>query len=261
MKIGCHRGLAPLLVAMAVSWAGMAQAALFEDEEARRAVLELRQRVQQAEQERGQQAEENARLRRSLLDLQNQIEAVRAELARLRGTDEQLLRELAEVQRREKDAQQALAQRLQPLDERLRALEPQTVTVDGRELQVGAAERRDFDAAMAWFRSGDFARAQAAFLAFNRRHVDSAYTPSLLFWLGNAQYATRDYKEAVANFRAMLAAAPDHPRAPETWLAIANCQIELKDARAARRTLEDLVRLHPNSEAAQAGREGLARLR
>jgi hypothetical protein len=42
---------------------------------------------------------------------------------------------------------------------------------------------------------------------------------------------------------------------------MANSQIELKDPKASRRTLEDLVKAHPNSEAAAAGRERLARLR
>ena len=35
-------------------------------------------------------------------------------------------------------------------------------------------------------------------------------------------------------------------------LSIANCQIELKDTRAARATLESLVKTYPQSEAAQA---------
>ena len=82
-----------------------------------------------------------------------------------------------------------------------------------------------------------------------------------LFWLGNAQYATRNYKEAVANLRNMLTLAPDHARAPEALLCIANCQIELKDTPAARRTLEDLIRVYPQSEAAQAAKDRLARIR
>ncbi|HVE53150.1 MAG TPA: tol-pal system protein YbgF, partial [Ramlibacter sp.] len=41
----------------------------------------------------------------------------------------------------------------------------------------------------------------------------------------------------------------------------ANCQIELKDAASARRTLDDLVKAYPQSEAAVAARERLARLR
>ena len=83
----------------------------------------------------------------------------------------------------------------------------------------------------------------------------------MLFWLGNAQYGKREYKEAIASFRALLAAAPDHPRAPEALLSVANCQIELKDAKAARRTIDELLKTYPKSEAAQAGKERLASLK
>jgi len=59
----------------------------------------------------------------------------------------------------------------------------------------------------------------------------------------------------------MLTLAPDHARAPEAMLSIANCQIELKDPKAARRTLEDLIRIYPQSEATQAAKDRLARIR
>ena len=49
--------------------------------------------------------------------------------------------------------------------------------------------------------------------------------------------------------------------AAEALLAIANCQAELKDSKAARRTIEDLLKTYPKSEAAQAGRERLASLK
>jgi len=44
-------------------------------------------------------------------------------------------------------------------------------------------------------------------------------------------------------------------------LAVANSQIELKDIKSARRTLEDLVKAHPKTEAAAVARDRLARLR
>jgi tol-pal system protein YbgF len=81
------------------------------------------------------------------------------------------------------------------------------------------------------------------------------------FWLGNAQYGKRDYKDAIATFRAFVAGAPEHPRAPEAMLALANTQAELKDTRGARKTIDDLVKAYPRSEAAQAGKERLASLK
>jgi tol-pal system protein YbgF len=207
-----------------------AHAALFEDDEARRAILDLRQRVEAMREATNQRlTDENGQLRRSLLDLQSQIEAVRGDLARMTGQNEQLNRTLTELQQRQTE-----------VDDRLKKSEPSALGV---------------------FRAGQFAQAQTAFAGFVKAHPQSGYNPSALFWLGNAQYATRNYNEAIANFRSMLSLAPDHAKAPEAVLSIANCQIELKDTRAARRTLEDLTKAYPQSEAAQAGRERLARLK
>ena len=170
---------------------------------------------------------------------------MRGELGALRGRDEQLARTLSELQQRQKTAA--------GIDERLSKNEPSQVTVDGREFTADPTEKADFDAALALLRGGQFAQAQTAFAEFVKRYPQSGYNASALFWLGNAQYATRNYNEAIANFRSMLAAGARSPEAPEAVLSIANCQIELKDTRAARRTLEDLIKAYPQSEAAQAG--------
>ena len=245
-----------LAVALAAAslFTATAQAALFEDDEARRAILELRQRLDQQREELRRANEENAGLRRSLLELQNQIEAVRAEMARMRGSDEQLARDLADLQKRQRDIAQGV-------EDRLRKFEPVQVTVDGREFSADPAEQKEFEAALGAFRRGDFVAAQTGFADFARKYPSSGYKPTALFWLGNAQYANRDYRGAIANFRALLQQAPDHPRAPEAVLSIANCQIELKDNASAKRTLDDLVKAYPQSEAASAARERLARLR
>lgn len=249
------------MAAMLAASLSSAHAAIFEDGEARRAILEMRQRVdglqlsqQRSAEEVRKLGEENAQLRRSLLDLQTQIETLRAEQAKLNGQNEQLLRDVGELQRRQKDIAQGV-------DERLRQFEPIKVTVDGREFQADPAEKRDFEAALAVFRFGKFPDASVAFAAFVRQYPRSGYVPSARFWLGNAQYATREYKEAIGNFKQMLTEAPTHARAPEAALSIANCQIELKDTRTARKTLEDLLRAYPQSEAAVAAKERLSRLK
>ena len=78
-----------------------------------------------------------------------QLEAARAEMAKLRGSNEQLLREVSEVQRKQSDISQAM-------DDRLRKLEPQKVTLDGREFMADPEERRQYDEAFALLRAGDF---------------------------------------------------------------------------------------------------------
>lgn len=249
------RGLGLLVLAMSLGGlTGAANAALFEDDDARKAILDLRQRLEQTQSSIKSLGDENTVLRRSLLDFQAQIDALKAELTQDRGALERLARDVSDVQMRQKDVQSGL-------DERLRRFEPIKVSVDGREFMAEPAEKRDFESAMEVFRRGDFAAAQNVLAGFVQRYGQSGYMPSAMFWLGNAQYATKAYKESMANFQQMLVVAPAHPRAPEAMLAISNVQIELKDLKGARKTLEELVNAYPASETAATARDRLARLR
>lgn len=253
------RGLRGVAIASAAAFmVPAAQAGLFDDDEARRAILDIRKQIDQtAADSRTRQAELSEQinqLRRSLLDLNSQLEQTRAELAKMRGQDEQLTRDVAELQRKQSDLQQGL-------DDRVRKLEPQKATVDGKEFLADPEEKRQYDEAIAVLRKGDFAGAAAALVSFTKRYPASGFNDSALFWLGNAQYGRREYKEAITAFRTMVQTSPDHARAPEALLSIANCQVELKDAKAARRTLDELLKAYPKSEAAQAGRERLASLK
>ncbi len=240
-----------------------AQAALFGgDDEARRAILDLRQRLEQSqnanraliEQSTQAQTQSMAQLRSALLDLQGQIDRLKSELAQSLGAQERLARDLTELQLRQKDV-------LNTVDDRLRRFEPVPATIDGREVMVDPAEKTEFDKAMAFFRQADFPAAQTALSSFLLRYGSSAYVPSALFWLGNAQYANKAYKESMSNFQKLLSMAPNHPRAAEAMLAISNVQIELKDMKAARKTLEDLIAIYPQAETAGTARERLSRLR
>lgn len=263
VRMVCHqrvlRALAFVGIALCVA---PASAGLFDDEEARRAILDLRQRIETSSQaseqkisnESKRSSDEAEQLRRSLIELQNQLEATRADVAKLRGQNEQIARDVAEMQRKQKDD-------AQQLNERFRKLEPQRVTQDGREFLAENAEKRDFEAALAVFRKGEFANAEVVFVDFINRYPQSGYRPSALFWLGNAQYATKDYKDALVNFRTLVSQTPDHIRTPEAMLAIANCQSEIKDVKGARKTLEELIANHPATEAAAAAKERLARLK
>ena len=254
MRLDFKRHSLAALVAMSLLGLGSAQAALFEDDEARRAILDLRQRLEATNNALKAQADDNAQLRRVLVELQGQIDTMQAELSKSRGAQEQLTRDVSDLQLRQRDAQTGL-------EERLRKFEPATVSLDGREFQVDPAEKREYDATMDIFRKGDFAAAQAGLQRFLQRYPQTGYLPSALFWLGNASYAVKDYKASMAQFRQMLTVAPTHARASEALLAISNVQIELKDTKAARKTLEDLIKAYPQSDVAQAARDRLPKLR
>ena len=182
-------------------------------------------------------------------------------LAVTKGQDDTLRTAVQGLDAKVQGLEARLSATAQGLDERFRTVEPVKVTLDGREFMAEQAEKRDFEAALALFRKAEFSGAKTAFFDFLSRYTRSGYLPSALFWLGNAQYATRDYTAAMVNFRALIANAPDHQRTPEAVLSVANCQLELKDSRGARKTLQDLVSAYPKSEAAVAARERLALLK
>ena len=265
-----------------------AQASIFNDDEARKAIVDLRSRVtamdeaakarlaeaqtanaqalarqtaqltQQMNQQMNQQTvafEEIVQsLKRSILDLNGQIEGLKGELARMRGSHEQLARDLAEVQKRQRDLTQAN-------DERFTRLEPIKVALDGQDFLAAPEEKRAFEEAVGLMRAGDFDKAVNAFSALLRRYPASGYADSARFWAANALYGKREYKEAVLAFRSFVSAAPRHPRAPEALLALANSQAEMKDRPGARKTIDELMKTYPQSEAAQAGKERLATLK
>ena len=220
-----------------------ANAALFEDTDARRAILELRERVER-------QGEQIQNFQRSLREQQNQFEALRAETARLRGEKEELTQELRRAQ-----------ELSQGVDDRLKKFEPTKVKIDGVEFVAEPAETKAYEDALAVFRKGEFGAASTAFNDFIKRNPKSGYVLPSLFWLGNAQYASRDYNTAIKNFNTLLSKAPNHLRAPEAMLSVANCQLELKDIKAARKTLADVVKTYPHTEAAAAASERLAKLK
>ena len=223
-----------------------AHAALFGDDEARKAIIDLRAKVDGVQQSKAETS--------AVLTLSNQNDALKQEISRLNGQIEVLSNEVQNLQQRQKDF-------YVDLDNRLRKLEPQVVAVDGKDAMVGQSEQNAYDNALALFKAGDYKKSGSSFADFIQRYPDSAYAPSAQYWIGNAYYAQRDYKNAIAAQQALLKKYPDNPKAADALLNIASSQVELKDRPAAKKTLESLVAKFPNAPAAQTAKERLANFR
>jgi tol-pal system protein YbgF len=254
---------------LGLCWPQPSQAALFEDEDARRAIIDLRARINEQGRTIDALRSQIDEIQRSLderigqrvdpalrgnLDLQNQLEVMRQELAKLRGQIELQANELATTQRRQRDL-------YADVDSRVKRFEPTQVQIDGKTVSMDPVERRGYESALALFRAGDFRGAQNAFQAFVTQYPDSAYLPNSLFWIGSAQFALKDYKAAIATHEAFLAKHADHPRAPDAMLNLAYAQIESNDRKTARKTLETVVARYGDSPAAQAAKDRLSSLK
>ncbi|HJU70461.1 MAG TPA: tol-pal system protein YbgF [Paucimonas sp.] len=230
-----------------------AHAGLFDDDEARRAILEIRSRIDALQRDTNALHDDKAD-KAGALDLVNQNEQLRQEIAKLRGQVEMLTNELTSMQQRQKDF-------YVDLDSRLRKMEPQKMTIDGKEASVEQNEQKAYDAALASFKAGDYRNAGASFFDFLRRYPQSGYAASAQYWLGNTYYAQRDYRNAITAQQVVVKNYPDSPKAPDALLNIASCYTELKDKSTARKTLETLVAQYGDSPAAQTAKQRLTSLK
>ncbi|MES2106647.1 MAG: tol-pal system protein YbgF [Pseudomonadota bacterium] len=237
---------AAFIVALAPS---IASAGLFDDDEARKAILDLRTKVDAVSARLDTKADKS-----SVLDLANQNEQLRGEIAKLRGQIEVLTNDLANTQRRQQDF-------YVDLDNRVRKLEPKMMNVDGKEATVEINEQRAYDAALALYKSGDYKNAGAAFSAFLVNYPQSAFAGSAQYWMGNSYYAQRDCKNTIVAMQALVKNYPEHPKAPDAMLNISACHIELKDKAGAKKVLENLMKQYPDSEAAQAAKNRIGSLK
>ncbi|GGY13666.1 tol-pal system protein YbgF [Massilia dura] len=226
-----------------------ASAGVFDDDEARRAILDLRAKVEALSKDLASRMDTKAD-KTSTLDLIAQHEQTMQEIARLRGQVEVLQNEIEVASKRQKDL-------YADMDKRLRALEPRQVEIDGQTASVDQSEQNSYDAAMQQFKEGNYEGAATALQAFVRRYPGSAYAANAQYWLGNAYYANRDCKAAIVAQQAVVKNYPDSPKAADAMLNIASCQTELKAVNNAKKTLNELIKAYPNTAAARTAKERL----
>jgi tol-pal system protein YbgF len=247
-----HR-FSPLRAAAAACVAGIAfasmpaHAGLFDDDQARQAILDLRAKTDSL-------STQLSAAQRTILDQSNKIDQLNQQVATLRGQNEDMANQLATVQKQEKDY-------YTDLDTRLKKFEPQQETVDGMQGTVQPGETDSFNAASEQFRNGDFKNAATSFRSFIAKYPQSPYQPTAQYWLGNALYALKDYKGSTAVWQNVVKNYPQHPRAPEALLAIANNQMEQGQKAAAKRTLEQIVSQYGSSDVAQQAQSKLSQLK
>lgn len=246
-------GIASACLALAAIAPFQAHAGLLDDDEARKAIVELRAKVDAMARDLSARIDTKSD-KTSALEMLNQHEQTMQEIAKLRGQLEVLTNELANAQRRQKDF-------YTDLDARLRKLEPKKITIDGKESSVDPAEQKAYDAALLLFNAGDYKFAAASLSDFVRRYPESAYAANAQYVMGNSFYAQRDYHNAIAAHQVVLTAYPDSPKAPEAMLNIASSYAELKDKKNAKKALQDLVAKFPDSTAAKAAKERLVTLK
>ena len=244
-----------------------AQAALFDDKEARKKIVEVETKQQsdhnaamaaiselkksQAAMEKRIAAIETIVQGGGLSEMQNQIETLKQEVANLKGDLEVAQHNLEATQTRQKDL-------YVDTDTRLRKIEGGTVmpangasnTAPSNTSAQPMAEEKDakaFSDANALSQSAKHKEAFAAFDAFLREYPTSKLAPDALYGMGYSQFALKNYKSSIATQQKVLDLHPDSPKAPDAMYNMANGQIQLGQVSSAKKTLHDLIAKYPTA--------------
>ena len=251
-----------------------ARAGLFDDEIARKQIVEQSKRLDDVRQQQELIAERLAKVEDALknqpvLGLVSQIEALREELRQLRGQIEVVGNNIDMAAKRQRDMYVDLDTRLRRLEQPAAgggppaAPAPSAATGGVAPAQVASApgaadESRVYEAAQNQRRIGNYPGAIIAFQSFITQYPRSTLAPRAQYWIGDSYFNLRDFKLAIASQQALISRYPDSPTVPDAMLNIASSQIEMGESAAGRETLEDLVAKYPVSEAADKARRRLA---
>lgn len=214
--------------------------AIFSDDEARKAILEMRKSVQASQ--------------GAILDLQNQIEKLRTENAQLRGQIESLQKQTDDLTKNQKTY-------YQDLDNRLTRFEPQTIEVEGLTGVVQAGERSAYEEALNAFQNNQVKKADSDLTAFIRKYPSSPYLPLALFWSGNTKYALKDYNGSINQLQTLITRFPGHQRVPAAMLTLGNANLESGKKAVAKKVLSDLIAKYPDSDAAKEAKPIVANIK
>src|SRR5215471_1340594 len=254
--------LAPLVVTWAALFAGAAHAALFDDDEARKQINQLKsqtdarsksieERLAAIDSKLGQMDSSG---QNRVLDLAQLIDSLKQDMAKLRGQIEVLANQTETLERRQKDL-------YVDLDNRLRKIE-QTQTQLQDKMSQGersaAAEKQAYETALNQFKLGNYQLAITNFQNFMTNFSSSDLLPSAQYWIGNAYYAMRDYKSSIAAQQKVVRLWPENSKAPDALLNIASAQTELGQSKEARETLRTLVKKYPSAPASEQAKQRLA---
>jgi len=237
-------------------------AALFDDVEARKQIIQLRNQVDA----RNKSIEErlsviDAKLgqmdssgQNRAVDLAQLLDSLKQEVTKLRGQIEVLANQTETLERRQKDLYVDLDNRLRKIEQNQSQLQDKLTQGD----RNAAAEKQAYETALNQFKLGNYQLAITGFQTFMTSFTSSELVPSAQYWIGNAHYAMRDYKSAIAAQQKVVKAWPENSKAPDALLNIASSQSELGQSNAARETLRGLVKKYPSSSAAEQAKQRLA---
>lgn len=218
-----------------------------------------------------------AALKDQVAELRKSQDASTRELAKTVGELKALDSQLAKASQGEKTAEQQVARVEARLGETEEAVRGLRASLDGlsRELvrqatalapprekpveperplaRSGPAENL-YTAALASFRAREHGQAVLEFTDFIARYPQHPLVANAQFWIAEAYYLQRDYRQALAEYEKVAEMNEKSGKAPDALLKMGLCLRALNNPARARETWQQLVQVYPDSDAARQAR-------
>ena len=122
-------------------------------------------------------------------------------------------------------------------------------------------EQAAYQAAFDTLKEGRYEKAKTELKAFLQNYPDSSYAGNAQYWLGEAHYVTREFKQSIAEFNKVLSSFPDSLKIPDAMLKLGYTYYELQQYEQAKLLLQDLRKRFPKSTAFRLAGKRLDRIR
>jgi tol-pal system protein YbgF len=121
--------------------------------------------------------------------------------------------------------------------------------------------QESYSKAFALLKEGQYEQSITAFEKFKASYPNSKYADNAQYWLGEANYVSRDYKKALSEFQQLIAQFPESTKNPGARLKMGYVYFELKNWSAARDALQQVITLYPDTTVAKKANERLQRMK
>jgi tol-pal system protein YbgF len=126
---------------------------------------------------------------------------------------------------------------------------------------TSSEDQAAYQAAFDTLKEGRYNLAKTELKAFLQNHSSSSFAGNAQYWLGEAHYVTREFKQGVEEFKTVLSGYPGSLKVPDAMLKLGYTYYELKQYDQAKLLLEDLRERFPKSTAFRLAGKRLDRIR
>lgn len=220
-----------------------------------------------------------------LMEQITQLDQIRMELAEIREMAENQEHQLEMIKQRQRNLYQDMDRRMHDMEagsprKRNVSTRPSPIAPPGSAspiapptvavVKVPAAmgnSSGDKDGKQAYSQSfnllkeGRYQQAVVDFSGFLSNYPESKFAGNAQYWLGEANYVSREYKTALKEFQKVLTQYPDSGKVQGAALKIGYTYYEMKDWDSSKAALQKVIDNYPNTTSARKAEERLQRIK